>query len=180
MTSRSHVILVTTKLTIYGFPGRLDCFGIPLASEGFGEAYARTKTPPREIAVAEKARILVVDDDLLIRTYLSDTLELFGYEVVMAADGDEALAKVQSDNPDLILLDIMMPKRNGTEVARELKGNPATRGIPIIIVTSLPTMPAGLSRLAEACVQKPLRVQDLMKQVWKLLSTCGASASPKP
>ena len=125
--------------------------------------------------MAKKARILVADDDHLVRTFLSDTLELFGYEVIMAVDGEEAIAKGRSENPDLILLDIIMPKRNGTQVAEELKGNPATRGIPIIIVTSLPAMPPGMSELAEAYLQKPLRVQDLMKQMWKLLHTRGVS-----
>ena len=128
--------------------------------------------------MAERGRILVADDENLIRTFLSDTLELFGYEVIMAADGEEALAKVRSENPDLVLLDIMMPKRNGNQVARELKGNPATSGIPIIIVTTLPAMPVDLTGLVEAYVQKPLRVQDLLKHVWKLLPARGASPSP--
>ena len=131
--------------------------------------------------MAEKARILVADDDHLVRTFLSDTLELFGYEVIMAVDGEDALTKARSEKPDLVLLDIIMPKRNGTQVAEELKANSATSGIPIIIVTSLPSMPPGLSNLAEAYLQKPLRVQDLMKQMWKLLHRRGASPrSPNP
>ncbi len=128
--------------------------------------------------MADKARILVADDDKLMRAFLSDTLEYFGYTVILASDGEEALMKVRSEHPDLILLDIMMPKRNGIQVAQELKSDPTTSGIPIIIVTSLPGTPAAQVSRAEAYLQKPIRPEALLSQVWKLLPARGAPLKP--
>ena len=83
-----------------------------------------------------RAKILVVDDEQmnveLLENYLSRD-----YDVSVAYDGDEALLIVDKDPPDIILLDIMMPKMNGYEVCNKLKNNPRTMGIPIIMVTAL-------------------------------------------
>ena len=83
------------------------------------------------------AKILIVDDDetilLVFRTYLSKA----GHTVETAVDGEEALEKVSSFKPELVLLDINMPKLSGFEVAKKLKENPETRNIPIFIMTSL-------------------------------------------
>lgn len=128
--------------------------------------------------MAGKARILVADDDRLIRTLFSDILEGFGYTAILASDGEEALRKVRAEPPDLIMLDIMMPKRNGIQVAQELKNHPATSGIPIIMVTSLPGTPAAQVSRANAYLQKPFRPEDLLKQVSALLPAGGAP--PKP
>jgi len=125
-----------------------------------------------------KARILVADDDKLIRTLLSDTLEGFGYTAILASDGEEALKKVRSERPDLIMLDIMMPKRNGIQVSQEVKNNPATSGIPIIIVTALPGTPGGQVSRADGYLQKPFRPEDLLKQVSTLLPARGGLPRP--
>jgi adenylate cyclase len=82
-------------------------------------------------------RILVVDDDALNRDYLEQELEDRGYRVVAAADGREALELVAAEPPDLILLDVVMPRMDGIEVCRRLKDDPETRLIPIIIMTAL-------------------------------------------
>lgn len=83
------------------------------------------------------AKILLVDDDpLLIRMY-QKKLENDGYEVETANDGQEALDKVPKFNPDLILLDIMMPKMNGYDVLKNLKANSATSNIPVIVLTNV-------------------------------------------
>ena len=83
------------------------------------------------------SKILIADDNLqnceLLEAYLSDE----PYEITMAFDGLEALAKVRESEPDLILLDIMMPKLSGFEVAKKLKQDPATRSIMILMVTAL-------------------------------------------
>lgn len=115
------------------------------------------------------ARILVADDDKLVQAVLRDVLANAGYVILSAWDGEEALAKARAESPDLILLDIMMPKRNGIQVAQDLKGDAATRDIPIVIVSSLAGTPAAQASKAEAYLQKPFLPNDLIKTVWKLL-----------
>ena len=83
------------------------------------------------------AKILLIDDDpLLVRMY-QKKLENDGYMVATAGDGEEGLAKVAEFSPDLILLDIMMPKMNGLLVLKKLKENPATANIPVVMLTNV-------------------------------------------
>lgn len=82
------------------------------------------------------ARILAVDDEQSIRKLVSVTLEGRGYEVDTAADGQEALEKATATKPDLVVLDIMMPKMDGWEVARRLRDDEQTKGIPIIFLSA--------------------------------------------
>lgn len=83
------------------------------------------------------SKILIADDNIpnceLLDAYLTEE----NYEIIMAHDGKETLEKVEAENPDLILLDIMMPKLSGYEVCQQLKENPATSPIPILVVTAL-------------------------------------------
>src|SRR5512139_3440024 len=83
------------------------------------------------------AKILVVDDTPANVKLLSDLLTYKGYEVVTAASGAEALEKVETGQPDLVLLDILMPGMNGYEVCRTIRMNPATEILPVVMVTSL-------------------------------------------
>ena len=85
----------------------------------------------------QKNKILVVDDVPVNVQLLTTYLTSVGYEVVTARDGHEALAQVAAARPDLILLDVMMPKLNGFEVCERLKADPASRIIPVIMVTAL-------------------------------------------
>jgi chemosensory pili system protein ChpA (sensor histidine kinase/response regulator) len=82
------------------------------------------------------ATILVVDDSLTVRRVTQRLLERHGYHVVLAKDGVEALRKIQEGRPDLMLVDIEMPRMDGFDLARNIRGNAVTRGIPIIIITS--------------------------------------------
>ena len=82
------------------------------------------------------ARILVVDDNETNRDILMTRLEKHGYELLQAADGEEALASVAQHQPDLILLDVKMPKLDGIEVCRRLKSDPSLPFMPIILVTA--------------------------------------------
>ena len=84
----------------------------------------------------EKKKILVVDDEENLRLMAAFLIPL-GYEVLFAHDGEEAIEAVRSYCPDLLLLDIMMPKMDGYEVARQLKADDKTKIIPIIMVTAL-------------------------------------------
>lgn len=82
-------------------------------------------------------KILVVDDEQDIRTMLKSMLTETGYEVILAADGKEALRKIYLLKPDLVLLDISMPDIDGSEVCFELKKKEATKHIPVIIITAM-------------------------------------------
>jgi two-component system alkaline phosphatase synthesis response regulator PhoP len=81
-------------------------------------------------------KILAVDDEKHIVRLIQVNLERAGYEVVTAGDGKEALEKVKSENPDMIVLDVMMPYMDGFEVLRTLKADPVTRDIPVIMLTA--------------------------------------------
>jgi CheY-like chemotaxis protein len=81
--------------------------------------------------------ILLADDEQFIVIAYKDGLEHAGYSVVVAHDGEEALNQVQASTPDLILLDIIMPKMNGFEVLRALKADPAYANIPVVVLTNL-------------------------------------------
>ncbi len=87
--------------------------------------------------MAESRTILVVDDSELNRMMMESFIDPLGHEVIQAADGREALERVKTVHPDLILLDVMMPEMDGFEVCRRLKSNPETRVIPVIIITAL-------------------------------------------
>jgi len=81
-------------------------------------------------------KILAVDDERAIVRLVQVNLERQGYQVVTAFDGKEALEKVESERPDLIVLDVMMPYMDGFEVLQNLKKNPNTRDIPVIMLTA--------------------------------------------
>jgi len=81
-------------------------------------------------------RVLIVDDEEVIRKFLTINLNKLGYEVVEAIDGEKAIEKIGEGKLDLIICDVMMPNKNGWEVIKEVKGNPETSGIPIILLTA--------------------------------------------
>lgn len=118
------------------------------------------------------ATILIVDDELRNRKLLEALLRPEGYQTESASSGDEALAMIEHRAPDLILLDIMMPGLDGHEVARRLKGNPATANIPIIMVTAQIDRAArltGLNAGAEEFLTKPVDRAELWLRVRNLL-----------
>ena len=83
-----------------------------------------------------KGKILVVDDEIYIVHILDFSLGMEGYEVITALDGEQAVERAQAEKPDLIVLDIMMPKLDGYETCKILKGDPATRDIPVILLSA--------------------------------------------
>jgi two-component system phosphate regulon response regulator PhoB len=87
--------------------------------------------------VAVNAKVLLVDDSKLFRMANEPVLSKAGFEVSTASDGEEALQVANDKLPDIILLDMMLPKISGPEVLRALRANPATMGIPVIVLTSL-------------------------------------------
>jgi len=120
----------------------------------------------------QAARILVVDDEDRNRRLLTAMLEVEGYVVQQAADGERALELARQNPPDLVLLDIMMPAMDGFEVARALKAVEATRSVPIIMVTALTDRDSLLKALeagAEEFVSKPVDRWVLRVRVKNLL-----------
>jgi two-component system alkaline phosphatase synthesis response regulator PhoP len=81
--------------------------------------------------------ILLVDDDLTLREMYDERLKAEGFSIIQANNGEEALQKAKDNKPNIILLDIMMPKINGFDVLKELKGNDDTKSIPVIVLTAL-------------------------------------------
>jgi DNA-binding response OmpR family regulator len=117
-------------------------------------------------------RILIVDDNETNRDILEARLTANGYEVLHAGDGEEALAAAKEQRPDLILLDVMMPKLDGFEVCRRLKADPALSFVPIILVTAKADskdVVEGLDAGADEYLTKPIDQRALVARVKALL-----------
>ncbi len=85
-------------------------------------------------------KILIVEDESSLQKTMSSTLKLAGYDVLQALDGEVGLRLAQTEKPDLILLDLIMPRKTGFEVLAELKGSPSTKDLPVIVLTNLESM----------------------------------------
>ncbi|SLN40233.1 Phosphate regulon transcriptional regulatory protein PhoB [Falsiruegeria litorea R37] len=117
---------------------------------------------------ADQPTVLVVEDELAQREVLAYNLEAEGFRVSKAENGDEALLLVDEDNPDIIVLDWMMPNLSGIEVCRRLKTKPETRSIPIIMLSARSEevdKVRGLETGADDYVVKPYSVVELMARV---------------
>ena len=124
-----------------------------------------------------QAKILIIDDDVVFIKATQAVLESKGYQVSSALDGDEGLKKAKQEKPDLIILDIIMPTKNGFAACEQLKSDPELESIPVLIMTSfsekgketnIPTS-EGFNLEAEDYAEKPLSPQELLKRVEKLL-----------
>ena len=122
-------------------------------------------------------KILIIDDDSQNRDILKTRLELAGYEVKEATNGDEGLEAALKEEADLIILDIMMPKKDGWQVCKGIRGNPKTRNVPVIALTAR-IQPIDEMRSWESGVdeyfQKPVEPATLLASIEKLLSEKGA------
>jgi DNA-binding response OmpR family regulator len=117
-------------------------------------------------------KILVVDDETELLKALSIRLKTSGYEVITASDGQEGLEKAKSLNPDLIVLDILMPKMDGYEVCRMLKFDEKYKSIPVIMLTAKTQdidKAMGKKVGANDYITKPFETQDLIDKIKKYL-----------
>ena len=117
-------------------------------------------------------KILVADDERDIRELIGFTLRFAGFEVVLTADGTEAIEKAPLEQPDLILLDVRMPKITGYEVCRQLKENPVTSAIPIVFLSAKGQegeIKQGLASGAVEYIVKPFAPDELTNQVKDIL-----------
>jgi DNA-binding response OmpR family regulator len=109
-------------------------------------------------------RVLAADDDPDILDLISYRLERSGCQVLRATDGEEALGMARTDLPDLAVLDVMMPKMDGYEVTRQIKSDPATAGIKVILLTASaqePDVVRGFQAGADDYMTKPFSPQEL-------------------
>lgn len=119
------------------------------------------------------AKILVADDDLTLQRLITNTLKLERHEVIVANDGKQALNLILSEQPDLVILDVMMPVLNGFDVCTELRKNPETALLPVIMLSGLGQVQEkiiGLRAGADEYLTKPIDPRELLTRVEMLLA----------
>jgi two-component system alkaline phosphatase synthesis response regulator PhoP len=127
--------------------------------------------------VAQK-RILVVDDEADFAALVQGNLEREGFQVEIAYNGVEGLAKVKANPPDAIVLDVMMPEKDGYAVCKELKGSDATCNIPVVLLTAVASHVTstryshadGMSTEADDYIAKPASAADITRSLKRLLA----------
>lgn len=120
-------------------------------------------------------KILVVEDDPVNQMILSDFLAANGYETVAASSGPEGIEKFENDAPDLLLVDVQLPRKNGFELCREIKSRPTGKTTPILLMSAVYTdrdqsnRTVQLGTLADGYLSKPFDLVQLLTQVRQLL-----------
>ncbi|HEX6172646.1 MAG TPA: response regulator [Candidatus Binatia bacterium] len=126
------------------------------------------------------AKILIVDDNPDVREVLRCQLEMLGYLVVSAENGYMGIAKATVEQPDLILMDIMMPEMDGWQASRAVRANPETKDIPILAATAM-CRRADLNACLEAgCngyIVKPFTIMELQQKIGELIANSGENHS---
>jgi adenylate cyclase len=128
--------------------------------------------PAQGIMVTERSKILVVDDTPHNVKLLADLLDAKGYDVSTAASGAEALAQLPEFDPDIVLLDVMMPGMSGYEVCQKIRDNPETKLLPVVMVTALDAAEErikGIEVGADDFLSKPINTNELLARVRSLL-----------
>jgi len=120
-------------------------------------------------------KILVVDDEMHLARILQFTLKNAGYEVSLAYDGKEALEMVQEINPDLVILDLVLPIVDGYKVCNKIKNDKSTESIPVIILTARDLESVNLEGdiLADKIMQKPFNTEKLLEEIERLVNGSG-------
>ena len=139
-----------------------------------------TEAPPTIPDPNRQLKVLVVDDESEVRESIDEFLQDHNYAVCEAGDGEEALAKTFTEKPDLILLDLRLPKVDGYQVCQTLKGNPITSSIPIIMITALNATPQkvkGIEYGADDYISKPFDLDELLARIKMIMRRVGAAAT---
>ena len=117
-------------------------------------------------------KILIADDEQNIVISLEFLMKREGFEVVVANDGEEAIRRIRADQPDLVLLDVMMPKKSGFEVCQEIRSDPEMAGVRILMLTAKgrdTEVAKGLALGADAYMTKPFSTRELVDKVRSML-----------
>jgi CheY-like chemotaxis protein len=120
-------------------------------------------------------KILVVEDDPVNQQILSDFLAANGYEIIAASSGPEGITRFQHDAPDLLLIDVQLPRKNGFELCREIKSSPEGKATPILLMSAVYTdrdqsdRTVQIGTLAEGYLSKPFDLVVLLATVRQLL-----------
>lgn len=131
----------------------------------------------------DNARVLLVEDDRDLVDFLQHMLESEKYQVVVAMDGEEALKRARAERPDVILLDVLLPKMHGFEVCQRLRQDPGTCLIPIIMVTSLTAIKdrlTGFKLGADEYISKPFEPIELLARVERLIERTRQNIASNP
>lgn len=131
--------------------------------------------------MTENPKILLIDDDVDFVEATKIVLESKPYEVIVAYDGNDGLRKAREENPDLIILDIIMPGKDGFSTAEHLKKDPELSKIPVLVLTSYAekggessiAASGGLTLETEDYIDKPVSPEELLKRVEKYLKRAG-------
>ncbi|MCK0508526.1 response regulator transcription factor [Aromatoleum anaerobium] len=118
-------------------------------------------------------KILIADDEQNIVISLEFLMKREGYEVSIANDGEEAVARIRAELPDLVLLDVMMPKKSGFEVCQEIKADPDLQSVRILMLTAKgrdTEVAKGLALGADAYMTKPFSTKELVERVRSMLA----------
>lgn len=131
-----------------------------------------------QVVPGASGRVLVVDDNKVIRQLIRVNLELEGLEVVTAADGAECLDVVHQVRPDVVTLDVVMPRLDGLRTAARLRADPRTRNLPLAIVSACTQyeVESGLDVGVDAFLAKPFEPAELVRLVRQLMERRGSSA----
>jgi two-component system alkaline phosphatase synthesis response regulator PhoP len=127
-------------------------------------------------------KVLIAEDSSTVRQLVVGRLAADGYQVIEAADGEEALALARREGPDVLVLDKVMPKCDGFEVVRALREDPRTRAIPIVMLTersSEDDVLGGLRLGVEEYMPKPFSPRELSARVQRVLARAGHAADPR-
>lgn len=144
-------------------PASPDVAGIASAESTPAPASASPVATAGSMPPRRCSKVLVIDDDADVRELLSRHLARDGFEVVCARDGSEGLRLARSEHPDVVTLDVLMPGLDGWSVLSELKGDPATRDIPVVIVSMLDDRRTGIALGAAGYLTKPVERETLSR-----------------
>jgi DNA-binding response OmpR family regulator len=127
-------------------------------------------------------KILAVDDEPSIRRLVEVNLQRAGYAITTAPDGQAALSQIARERPDMVLLDVMMPRMDGFELLRRLKADPATAGIPVLMLTARAQdadVFRGLQSGADFYLTKPFNPQELLIWVQRVFNAANQSSGQR-